>query len=100
LDRNLFPATRRSLDLRGLGHVRSHRQANAAKQLNALGYRINQLILLAVMLIEEQVELVKGGAGNLPMTFLVEVTQSHRVRKQLIQLVSNLHAYWFFQFER
>ena len=37
LDWNLFPTARRTLDMRSLGHVGSHRDAHAAEKLNALG---------------------------------------------------------------
>ena len=67
LNRHLFAAARRTLDLRGLSHICCHGDADAAQQLNPFSNRIDQLNLLVVMLIEQQMELIKGRAGDLPM---------------------------------
>src|SRR5260370_42624912 len=37
LDWNLFPTARRTLNMRSLGHVGSHRDAHAAEKQNTLG---------------------------------------------------------------
>ncbi len=84
LYRRFLAATRRPGNYCGLGNVRGHRQADAAQKLDALGDGVDQLILLAVVLVEKQVELVKGVPRDLPMMFLVHVAQRHGVRQYLV----------------
>jgi hypothetical protein len=40
-----------------------------------------------VVLVKEQMQLVERVTGDLPMVFLVEIAQRHRVRQKLIQIV-------------
>src|SRR5947207_206185 len=82
--RHLFPAPRWALDLRGLGHIRRHRDGQPAEQLNALGDGVHNFDLLAVMLVVKQMKLIESRADDLPMRFLVQITQCHRIREQLI----------------
>src|SRR5579871_3407286 len=70
---NFFPAAWWTLDLRGFSDIRRHGDANATKKLDSLGNGIHQFDLLAEMFVEEQVQLIKSGAGDLPMRFLVEI---------------------------
>ena len=53
LNRNFFPTTRRSLDLRGFCHIRRHSDAHAAKELNAFRNRVHQLNLLIEVFVEQ-----------------------------------------------
>ena len=41
----------------------------------------------------------RNSPRNLPMGFLVEVTQSDRIGEQLVQLLSHLQAHWLFEFQ-
>jgi hypothetical protein len=43
------------------------------------------------VLIEEQMELVKRRAGDLPMRFLTQVSQRHGVGRELAELCRHLH---------
>src|SRR5579862_5281220 len=45
-------------------------------------------------------QLIKSGACNLPMRFLVEITQRHRVSEQQIQLLGHFQTYRLFQLQR
>jgi len=58
----------------------------------AFGDRIYQFRLFAIMLIEQQVELIKSWPGNLPMRFLVEITQSHGIGQQEVELFGHLET--------
>src|SRR5205809_1030751 len=80
---------RRTRDERGLGHVVRHRDADAAEQLNPFRDRIDELVLFAEMLVEQQMQLIEGRPRHLPVVFLVEIAQRDRVGEQLIQI---LHA--------
>jgi [CysO sulfur-carrier protein]-S-L-cysteine hydrolase len=97
LNRNFLAAARGPGDDGRFDHIVSHGDADAAEKLNALGDAIDELRLLAKMFIEEQVELVKSVAGNLPVMFLVEVTQSHGVRQELIEICDALEADFFIE---
>ena len=66
----------------GLGDVGRHRDGDTPEQLDALGQRIDQLVLLFVMLVEQQVQLLEGGAGNLPVMFL------YRSRSVIVSAIS------------
>jgi hypothetical protein len=87
LNRHFFPAARRPRDDRCLRDVGGHGDANAAQKLNSFGDRVDEFVLLAVMLVKEKMELVKRGAGDLPVVLLVHVAQRHRVRQNLVQIV-------------
>ena len=54
LDRHLFSATRRPLDLSCLSHIGRHGDAHPAEELNALCNGIHKLHLLVKMLVKEQ----------------------------------------------
>src|SRR5579862_9172395 len=100
LHRHLFPAPGRTLDARGFSHVGSHGNGDSTEKLYTLGDRIYQFRLLAIMLIEQQVKLIKSWSSNLPVRFLVEITQRHGVGQQKVKLLSHLKANWLFQFKR
>src|SRR5262245_33446386 len=87
LDRNLLAAAWWSRDPGLLRDVRRHGHADPAEDLNPLGDEVDQLGLLAVVLVEEQVKLVEGVPGNLPVVFLVHVPQTDRVRQGLVQRI-------------
>ncbi len=100
LDGHFLAAARRARNQRRLGNVRRHRDAHAAKELNPLGDEIDDLDLLVVMLVEQQMQLVEGRAGDLPVVFLVHVAQRHRVREQLIEVRHALEARALFERDR
>jgi len=50
---------------RRLGNVVRHGQTHAAEQLDAFRDRIDQLVLLLVVLVEEEMELIEGRARHL-----------------------------------
>src|ERR1035438_5085209 len=52
------------------------------------------------MLVEQQVKLVKGRSGHLPMRLLVEIAQSHGVGQELIELLGHFQADGLFQLQR
>jgi hypothetical protein len=56
--------------------------ADATQQLDSLRNRVHQFDLLSEMLIEQQMELGKSWTGNLPVRFLIQVSQHHRVSEQ------------------
>src|ERR1700683_3804379 len=85
LDRHFFPAPRRTLNARGFGHIGRHRKRNAAEKLYPLGDGVDDFRLLSVMLVEQEMELIKSWSGNLPMRFLVEVAEGHGVSQQQVE---------------
>ena len=48
---------------------------------------IHQLALLAVVLVEEQVERIEGGAAHLPVVLLVQIAQRDGVGQQLVEVL-------------
>src|SRR5262245_41539270 len=48
------------------GHVRRHGDAHAAQHLDPFGNRVDELILLAVMFVEEQMQLIERWPRELP----------------------------------
>jgi hypothetical protein len=75
LDGHLFPAAGRAPDPGSFGYVCSHGDGDTAKELNALGDGVDHFDLFVEVLVEEEVELVEGWAGDLPVVFFVHVTQ-------------------------
>ena len=65
---------------------------NAAEKLNSLGDGIDNLGLLSVVFVEQQVQLIEGWSGHLPVRFLVEIPQSHGIGKQQVELLGHLQA--------
>src|SRR5438128_11292790 len=80
LDGDLFAASWWSRDQRRLGDVVSHCDTHAAEQLDSLGDRINRLVLLLVVPVEQEMELTERRSRKLPMMFLVQIPQRYRVR--------------------
>ncbi len=70
---------------RCLGNVVGHGNGDSAEGLYAFGQCIDKLRLLAEVLIEEKVELVKRRPGDLPMMFFIHVAQGHCVGENLIE---------------
>ena len=97
---HFFATAGRPLNLRRLGYIRGHGDANAAEELNAFSDGVNQFILLVVMFVIKQMELIKGRTSNLPMRFLVQIAKGNGVGKKLVELLGHFQAHGLFQFER
>src|SRR5271155_1116461 len=52
------------------------------------------------MLVEQEMELIKGWSGNLPMRFLVEIAQGNGIGEQQVQLLGHFQANRFHKVER
>ncbi len=92
LDGNLFPAAGRTVDAGDLGYIAAHGDGDAAEELDALGDGVDHLNLLVEVLIEEEVKLVEGGAGDLPVVFLVHVAEGDGVGEELVELGDHVGA--------
>ena len=90
LDGNLFPAPGGRGILVSLGNVAAHGDADAAEQLDALGDGVDHLGLLFVVLIEEEMELVEGGSGDLPVVLFVHVAKDDGVGEELVEFADHL----------
>ncbi len=53
--------------------VAAHGDGDSAEELDALGDGVHHIDLLFKVLIEEEVELVEGGAAYLPVVFFIHV---------------------------
>jgi hypothetical protein len=53
-----------------------------------------------MVLVIEQMELIEGRSGYLPMRFLVEIAQGHSVCQKRVELLGHLQTNGFFQFKR
>ena len=62
------------------------------ERLDPLGDRVDQFALLVEVLVEQQVQLVEGRPGHLPVMLLVQVAQGHRVGQHLVQVLDALLA--------
>ena len=89
LHRDFFAIARRPLEAGHLGNVVGHRDAYPAQSLDPLGEQVDQLDLFAEMLIEEQMKLIKRGAANLPVRFLVKIPKADRVGEQEVQAITD-----------
>src|SRR5260370_39701102 len=58
---------------------------------------MDRLVLSAMMLVNQQMELKERGARHLPMMFLVHIAQRHRVGEKLVQVFDALGANHFVQ---
>ena len=92
LDGHLFPASWRTADAGGLGYICAHGDGDAAKELNALGDGIDHLDLLVEVFVEEEVKLVEGRTGDLPVVLLVHVPQSDGVGQKLVEFGDHVGA--------
>src|SRR5580658_8637458 len=52
------------------------------------------------MLVEQEMKLIKGWPRNLPMRFLVEITQGHGVSQQKVELLGHFQANRFHEVKR
>ena len=86
LNGDLFAAAGRPRDDRRLGDVGRHREADTAEELDSLGDLVHELVLLLVVFVEEEMELVEGVAGHLPVVLLVHVPKRDRVGQHLVQV--------------
>ena len=75
-----------------LGYVAAHGDGDAAEKLDALGDGVDHLDLLVEVLVEEQMKLVEGRAGDLPVVLLVHVAEGDRVGEQLVELGDHVGA--------
>ena len=100
LDRNLFPASGRTLDACGLGHIRSHGKRDSAKQLNPFSDRVHDLRLLSIVLIEQEMKLIERRARNLPVRLFIEIARESWYRPAAVQLLRRLQSYWVLEFQR
>ena len=80
-----FATLGRSRNQRGLCDVSCHRQADAAKQLNPFGDRVDELALLIEMFVEQQVELVEVHALDVPVGLLGLAVQVQGVGQLLVE---------------
>ena len=99
LYRHFFPAARWTLNLRGFRHIRRHGKAHSAEQLNPFRDGVHKLHLLVKMFVKQKMKLVEGRSSHLPMRFLVQIAEGHRVREQLIQLRRHFQSNRLFQFQ-
>src|SRR5262249_27733164 len=85
LRRHALAAARCARNAGLLGNILRERERHAAQSLNALRDRIHDFDLFAVVLVEQQMQLVEGRPGGLPMRFLIEVTHGHGVRQHTVE---------------
>ena len=64
LDRCLFATLRRPGNECRLGDIVCHRDAHAAQELNALGDFVDKLVLFVVVLVEQEMQLIKVGPAT------------------------------------
>ena len=86
--------------MRVVRHVMCHGNAQSSQNLDAFRDQVHQFRLLVVVLIKEQMELVKGRACRLPMRFFVQVTKRHRIREQLVEPLGYFQPDRFLQIQR
>src|SRR5579872_5753217 len=99
LDWNLFPAPWRALNLGSFGDVVSHGERHSTEQLDAFCNCVHEFVLLFVVLVEQEVQLIKGGARNLPVRLLVKVAKGDGVGEELIEAFGHFQPHWLFQLD-
>jgi hypothetical protein len=99
LTRHAFAPARRTRNARFLDHVVRQSQRHSAQCLHSLGQRVRDFELLAMMLVEQEVQPVEAGAAGLPVCLLVQVAQRHGVRHQSIERAHGFEANHFVQTE-
>jgi hypothetical protein len=92
LHRHLLSTLGRTRNQRRLGDVVSHGHADATRQLDALGDLVDEVVLLAVVFVEQQVQLIEGWPRDLPVVFLVQIAQGHGIRQELVESFNALLA--------
>jgi len=81
----LLAVPRRMREHRRFHDVGRHRDGGPAQGLDPFRDRVDQRLLLAMMLVEKQVQLVKRRTGGLPVVLLVEISQGDRVGNDQVQ---------------
>src|SRR5579862_2321001 len=84
LYRDGLTSARWTLDSRHLSNIVRHRDADAAEELYPLGDGVDQFHLLVEVLVEKQMQLIERRSGDLPVRFLVQITERHSVGKKLV----------------
>ena len=69
-----------------------HGDADAGEQLDPFGNRVDEIVLLFEVLVEEKVQLIERGTRQLSMVPLVNVAKRDCVCQQLIQVLDALPA--------
>jgi hypothetical protein len=100
LHRNLFATAGRTFDLRGFCHIGCHRDTDTTKQLNPFGNRVDQFILLAMMLVIEQMKLLERWPSNLPVRLLIQLAKNDGIGQQGVELLRHLQTNRLLQFKR
>ena len=95
LPRHRFATLWRPLDRTRLGHIVRRRKRNTAECDDAFGQLVHQLDLLVVVLIKEEMQLVKGGAGDLPVMLFIQVAQRHGICQQRVERIGAGAAHIF-----
>ena len=79
LPSRLFAIHRRQAEPGRYRDISGHRDGGSAKGLDSFRDHVDQLDLFRMMLVEKRMQLVKRGAGGLPVILLVKVAQRHRI---------------------
>ena len=66
--------------------------ADPAEHLDALGEHVDQLELLLGVFVEQEMELVEGRPGNVPVRLLVHRVEDGRVGQDLVEQLAALGA--------
>ncbi len=70
-----------------LCHIRSHRDTDPSQRLDSLRDRVHKFALFLVVLVVEQVQLIKSRPCDLPMVFLVHIPKRYGIRKDLVEIL-------------
>ena len=106
---SLKPSTGRQHQLRAhmahighplLGDPVYGRKRNTAECDDAFGQRVHQLHLLVVVLIKEEMQLVKGCAADLPVMLFVQVAEHHGICQQWVERIGAGAAHVFAEPDR
>src|ERR1700730_2469704 len=100
LNRHFFPTARRTRDDGCFSDVSGHCKTDSAQELNSLSDHVHQGVLCIMMLIKEQMKLIRSMSRNLPMVLLVEVAKSHGIRQNLVQVLGAGRTHLFIQSNR
>lgn len=75
LDWGILSATGQPGKVRPLRNIRSHRNGDPADCLNSFSKEVHEFALLFIVLVVQEMQLVEGRSGYLPMVFLIHVAE-------------------------
>jgi len=88
LYRHLLSSARETRNDRRLCHIMCHRETDPAERLNSFRQGVHEFALFLVVLVVEQMQLIKRWAGHLPVMLFVHVPKRYCICEELVKILN------------